>query len=163
MGRGLDLGLDTMVMAMAGRRVVVAMVRSLPRQAWSRLLVRRRMTTTAPDPVPVAAVVVIVVAPLRETMTTTAMADHAPAAPDDGARASLITSTRACQLWVLKRTKSATGTLGIVDDTVVTTTTDLPAPMMIAILVLPVVVVMIPDGGMIGVRDGVMGVGMRER
>lgn len=52
--------------------------------------------------------------------------------------------------------------MGIVDDTVVTTIVDLPAPMMIAILVLPVVVVMIPDGGMIGVQDGVMGVDMRE-
>ena len=118
------------------------------------------MTTTAPDLAPVA---VIVVVPPRETTTTTAMADHAPAAPDDGARASLITSTRACQLWVLKRTTSAIGTMGTVDDTGVTTIVDLPAPMTIAILVRRVVVAMIPDGGMIGVRDGVMRVDMRER
>lgn len=153
-----------MVMAMVVRRVVVVMVRNLPRRVWSRPLVRRRMTTTALDLVPVvkAAAVMIVVVPPHETMTTTAMADHAPAAPDDGARVSLITSTRACQLWVLKRTKSAIGTMGIVDDTIVTMAIDdLPATMTIAIPVRRVMIVMIPDGGMIDVVMGV--VDMRER
>lgn len=152
-------------MVMVVRRVVVVMVRNLPPRVWSRPLVRRRMTTTALDLIPVveAAAVVVVVVPSRETMTTTAMADHDPAAPNDGARVSPITSTRACQLWVLKRTKSAVGIMDIVD-TIVTTMTvaidDLPATMTIAIPVRRVVIVMIPDGGMI---DVVMGVDMRER
>ena len=153
-----------MVMGVVGRRVVVVMVRNLLLRAWLPPLVRRRMITTALDLVPAATAVVIVVVPPRETMTATAMAAHAPAAPDDGARASLITSTRACQLWVLKITKSAIGRMDIVDTVVTTMTTtvaivDLPATMTIASLV-RIVVVMIP--GMIGVRDGVM-VDMRER
>lgn len=147
------------VVAMVGRRVVVAMARNSPRRGWLLPLVRRLMTATAPNPVPVAAVTVAV--PVREMeMTTTAMADHHDdlAAPNDAARASPITSVTACQPWVWKRARGAIATMSIVHDTVVTGTMTMAAAIdalatvtRIVILGLRVVRVMIPGG-----RDGVM-------